>query len=275
MKYSLKRLSTVIKDRLGLRLVLLFLFAFCIFVISIIFLASSLNKPYMGITLATQNGNWEVSTLEPNGLATQAGIKVGDKPIEINGQPAQAFLKKYEKHGLVLTFLISELTVIDDNDELKEVILKENSSPWQTATELTTWFIVCIVFWIIGFYVFFKKPNSQPAILLCFCGVIFGLAISGQLAAERAIYLALLCGITASIIGPWLLLHFFLILPDERKQLRNNPFLFLVYLPAIIILILFFLVGYTDGQPLSGFRNIRLFVYFIGFFAAAIMVIYN
>ena len=61
----------------------------------------------MGVTLTFQNEIWEVSTLEPNGLTSQAGIMVGDEPIAINGQPAHVFLETYKEHGMVLGILFN------------------------------------------------------------------------------------------------------------------------------------------------------------------------
>jgi len=113
------------------------------------------------------------------------------------------------------------------------------------------------------------------ALLLCLCGLTFGLALSGNIAADRAIRTALQLGIVASVIGPWLILHFFLVLPEERTWIYNNPLVYLIYLPAAITLVLFPLIGYADGQPVQWFRTVRLFEYGVGFLAAAGVVIFN
>ncbi|MFB0523215.1 MAG: hypothetical protein ACETV1_05595, partial [Candidatus Bathyarchaeia archaeon] len=203
----------------------------------------SMGKPYMGIILSMDVQGWAVETVDTNGLAIQAGIGEGDRPVEINGQQAETFLEKYRKTGVVFGMSIKELTVSDDQGQLKSVAVKNSSQSLQSVIELAAWFIVCLIFWITGFYVFLKRPRSAAALLLCLCGLVLGLAISGNMATERAIPSALQLQVAAATIGPWLLLHFFLILPEERTRLRNNSFLYLIYLPAVITLLLFPLIG--------------------------------
>ena len=256
-------------DRGWLRGVLFSLFAFCILGISLTFFALSIGKPYMGTVLSMDAQGWIVESVDASGLASEAGINVGDKPIEVNDQPAQTFLDKYEKAGVVFGRLIKELTVIDNYGQQKSVTLENSPLPWKTLIELATWFTACIIFWLTGFYVFFKRPRNLAALLLCICGLAVGLALSGTMAVERAIPTAVWFEIAATVIGPWLLLHFFLILPEERTWLRGNPLVYLIYLPAAITLILFPLIGYADGQPFPGFRTFRLFEYGVGFLAAA------
>ena len=67
----------------------------------------------------------------------------------------------------------------------------------------------------------------------------------------------------------------FLILPEERTWLLNNPLVYLIYLPAAITLVLFPLVGYADGQPLLWFRTVRMFECGAAFLIAAGVAIFN
>ena len=255
-------------NRERLRTILLFLFAFCVLAVSLTFFATSIGKPYMGISLSMDEHGWQVESVTTNGLANKAGIVEGDKPIEINSQPAQTFLEKYRKTGLVFGMLFRELTVIDDLGQAKSVALKDSSPSWQSVVEQSIWLVVCLISWITGFYVFFKRPRNIVAFLLCICGLAFGLALSANMAAEIAIPTALQFEIIASVIGPWVLFHFFLILPEERAWLHNNYLVYLIYLPAAITLVLFLLIGYADGQPVQWFRTVRLLVYGAGFLAS-------
>ncbi|MBA7696763.1 hypothetical protein ES703_105414 [subsurface metagenome] len=265
----------LVTDRQRLRIVLVSLFAFCILIVSLSFFALSIGKPYMGAMLSMNNQGWAVRNVDANGLAIQAEIQEGDRPIEVNGQPAQEFLEKYEKAGVVFGQLIRELIVVDDQGQLKSVNLKEGSPSGGSVTELATWFFVCLIFWIIGFYVFFKRPENIAALLLCLGGLTLGLVFSANMAAIRAIPTAIYLEIAAAIIGPWLLLHFFLILPEGRTWLRNNSLVYLIYLPAAIALVLFPLIGYADGQPVPWFRTARLLGYIAGFLSAAGVMVFN
>jgi signal transduction histidine kinase len=268
-------LNMLRKGSKRLRVILFSLFAFCILAASLSFFALSIGKPYTGVTLSMDAQGWAVQSLNSNGLAIQAGISVGDRPIEINGQPSDIFLEKYIKTGAVHSFLIRELTVVDNSGQLISVTLKDSHPSWESEIELLTWFVACLIFWITGFYVFYQKPGNIAALLLCLCSLTFGVGLSGTWAAETGIPAALQLGIIASVIGPWLLLHFFLILPEERVKLHRNPLVYLVYLPAVITLILFPLIGYADGQPLPAFRTFRLFEICAGFLATAGMALFN
>ncbi|MBN1692604.1 MAG: hypothetical protein JW845_03515 [Dehalococcoidales bacterium] len=270
--YFFNKLSA---DRGLFRGVLISLFAFCILVISLTFFALSIPEPYMGAMLSKSTQGWVVESVDTSGLASEAGIQVGDKPTIINGQPAQAFLEKYENAEVVFGRLINELAVIDNDGQVKSVTLENASPPARTLVEILTWFIVCFVCWATGFYVFFKRPGNLTALLLCFCGLAFGLALSANMAVERSIPSALWFEITASVIGPWLLLHFFLVIPEERAWPRHNPLVYLIYIPALITLILFPIIGYANGQPLPGFRIFRLFEYCAGFVLVAGVAVIN
>ena len=111
----------LITDRKRFRILLFFLFAFCILVFSLTYFALSIGKPYMGAMLYMNNHGWSVENVDANGLAIQAGIQEGDRPIEVNGQPADIFLEKYATEGVVFGELIRELTVVDDQGQLKSV----------------------------------------------------------------------------------------------------------------------------------------------------------
>jgi signal transduction histidine kinase len=275
MSYSNNKLYRLIKDCKWLRVVLFSLFAFCILAVSLAFFALSIGRPYMGIMLSMDAQGWAVRTVDTNGVAGTAGIREGDRPVEINSQPAETFLAKYGKVGVVFGPLISELTVVDDSGQLRSVTIKDSPQSRQAVLELVAWFVVSLIFWITGFYVLLKRPRNTAALLLCLCGLVLGLAVSGNIAGERVVPAALQLSVVAFVIGPWLLLHFFLVLPEERSWFRNKPMLYLIYLPAAITLVLFPLVGYADGQPLLWFRTVRMFECGAAFLMAAGVTIFN
>jgi len=56
---------------------------------------------------------WVVSAVDNAGLANSHGITIRDRPVEINGQPAQIFLDQYHQASMVLEPSINELIVSD------------------------------------------------------------------------------------------------------------------------------------------------------------------
>ena len=251
------------------------LFGLCIILVSLTFFALSISKPYLGIEFSKSAQGWVVRAVDATGLAKSHGISVGDKPIEINGQPAQIFLEKYDQDGTVWGLFISELTVVDIQGQSKSVSLEGNSPPAASKIELASWLVVCIVFWIIGYFVFLKKPKNTAALLLYISGIILGLSFSANMGAARSIPTASYLSAAASLIGPWLLVHFFLVLPEGSTRLHSNPRVYLIYLPALITIVLFLLIGYHDGQPVLWFRSLRLFESGAGFAIAAGIAIFN
>jgi signal transduction histidine kinase len=268
-------LHKLVKDRGRLRIALFSLFAICILAVSLSFFALSIGKPHIGVMLSMNSQGWAIESVDRNGIETQAGIQKGDRPVEINGQPADIFLEEYEKAGVVFGRLITELTVIDEQGQLKSVDLKDSSPSQESVIELATLSFVCIVTWLIGFYVFFKRPQNIAASLFCLGGLAIGLSFSANMAALRAIPVADYFEVIASVTGPWLLLHFFLVLPEERSWLRRSHLVYLIYLPAAITLVLFPLIGYANGQPVLWFRSLRLFEFGVGMLAAAGVAVFN
>ncbi|MBI4286607.1 MAG: hypothetical protein HY670_12030 [Chloroflexi bacterium] len=275
MGYSHTIFSRIMTDHKRLVVVLFFLFAFGILAVSVTFFALSIGRPYMGISLAMDKDDWTVQSVDANGIARRAGIGVGDRPVEVNGQPAEVFLQKYEKAGVVFGLWIKELTVIDGRGRSKSASMQNSSPSLQSLIDQSARLTVSILFWVVGLYVFVRRPRNVAALVLFLSGLAFGLSFSGLMAASVGVPMAGVFHVAASVIGPWLLLHFFLVLPEERARLRASPLVYLIYLPAAITLVLFPLVGYADGQPVQWFRTIRLFEYGAGFLAAVSVVIFN
>jgi signal transduction histidine kinase len=217
---------------------------------------------------------WTVESVTSYGLASRAGIVEGDTPVEINGQSAEIFLEKYDETKLVFGAALRELTVIGDSGQIKSVALEGSAVSWESVTEQITWLFVCLIFWMTGFYVIYRRPGNSAALLLCISGLFFGLILSSNMAAETAVPLALYLEIVATIVAPWIMLHFFIVLPEERSWSRSN-LVYLIYIPALITLILFPLIGYANGQPVQWFRTARLLVYGAGFLGALGFAIIN
>jgi signal transduction histidine kinase len=258
-----------------LRTVLFALLSLGIVAMSCIFFFSSFGEPVMGVVLTRDTGGWTVAMVDAIGSAGIAGIEPGDRPVEINGHPAQDFLQDYESVGTVLGNLVTKLTVSDAAGQLKTVDLQGESPNRETMVEQMSWFLVSAIFWITGFYVFYKRREKLSAFLLCLCSLVFGLALSANIMGERTLPIAIPIAVVATVVGPWLLTHFFIVLPDEHSKSRNSPWVYLIYLPAVVTLVLFPFIGFENGQLLPAFRTFRLFGYAAGFAAAAGVAVFN
>lgn len=249
--------------------------AVSVIAISLLFFALSASKPGMGFVLSLENEAWIVQSVDPAGAASQAGITPGDRPESINGQPAPVFLDRYSEQGVVMGFLIHELTVVDNLGQVKTVDFAYSSPNFQSVTEVAVWFLVSLISWLTGLFVYHKKPHHPPALLLCLGTLVFGLALSATLAGERLVMLATHIAVVSTVLAPVLLLHFFIVLPDNRINLRNSPLQFLIYLPAVITIALYPLIGFADGQPLQDFRTFRLAVVGLALLAVIGVAFFN
>lgn len=242
--------------------------------ISVVFFVLSMLLPYLGIELEKRGEFWAITVVEPNGLASQAGIQVGDIPIKINSLQAEIFLKEYENASFVAG-IVKEITVTDRSGQPKSVSVRGKSPSFHSVVSVATWFIVSTIFWMIGFYVFLKRPNNSAASVFLGSAIVFGLALGANAASYRELPFAIALSVAGSVFGPWALLHFFLILPEERSRLRTKRFTYLIYSVPAVTYLLFMLVGYADALPVLWFRNVRYLEAGIAFLAAAAAAVFN
>jgi signal transduction histidine kinase len=268
-------LLNLFKNRHDRRVIIITFLAVCLVTISVFYFVLSLGRPFLGFDLVYQDGVWKVGAIDTNGLASQSGVKIGDKPLEIDDQPAGVFLEKYEKAGTVYSFLFTKISLTDEQGNVTTVVLERFFPYTRIMVSQISTFIVCLVFWITGLYVFYKRPRNQAALILCLCSLMVGVLFCSNMAGELGIFHAGVLSIVASITGPWLMLHFFLVLPEERTWVRGNPLVYLIYLPPLITLILLPVWGYADRQPLADFRIFRFLEIGTGLFLVGGTVILN
>lgn len=255
-----------------------FIFIFlgiCIIALSVVFFALSINKSYIGATFALTDDGWLIHSVDPSGIAGQIGISENDKPIEINGQDAELFLKDFEEDGQCVGITVTELTVITTGDEIISITSDSSSPSLQLIGETSAFFLLCVIFWVTSFYVYIKKPDNTAAILLFLCSIAFGLALSANVAGLRVIPTSVHLSVISMVIAPWLLLHFFIALPVEREQQSRNPLIFLIYIIPLITIIIYFFIGHINEEPSTTFRSLRLLEFGAGFVLAIGMAIYN
>jgi two-component system sensor histidine kinase ComP len=252
---------------------IIFILAFILIGVSCLYFSFSIGKPIMGIDLEFINGSWTVSSEDPNGIAPRAGIKIGDVAVSVNGQPADEYLSEEE---VIYGRNIQQIEITDSTGSLQSISLQDYTQPWQNKLEIIILFLTCVIFWATGLFVFAKIPHKQPATLLLLTSLVFGLTVCANMALERyASIAASQIGAIGAIIGPWLLFHFFLVLPEERTGIRNNHLTYLIYLPAVVLSLLFVLIGFENGQAIPSFRTVRLIAIVLGFLAVLTVVIFN
>jgi signal transduction histidine kinase len=242
--------------------------------LSVFYFSFSFNKPIMGLTLDLNDSGWLVKSIDPNGVAHRSQIESGDTPITINGQPAESFLAPYTQQGYVIGALIKDIFVAGADGQIKHATTSTRPT-FQAKMELAVLILTALIFWVVGLFVFFKQPQKKAARLLCLDSLCFGLILSSNVAGERLLPGSMELSVTAALIGPWLLLHFFLILPEDRVTLQKSRRLYLIYLIPLATIIMFLTIGIADGQPLPWYYNVRMIEIALVLLAAIVTAILN
>jgi len=262
-------------SRERLRIISVFAVSLLMVVVALVYFVTSVGKPYLGISFSLTEQGWIVDSVDTSGVAGQMGIKQGDKPIEIDGQPFDIILGKYNSSGTVVVPSFRQLIVADGTGQDKYVNLNTGTLSWQVVLQQLALAAISLILWIVGFYVFLKRPENGAAMLLCIFGGLAGLSLGGSIALVVGVPTASEFHIVASIIAPWLLVRFMIVLPEENDRLRRRLLTYLVFLPAAVTLILLPIVGWKDGQPIQWFRTFRLLGYAMGFLVATGVAVFN
>ncbi len=255
--------------------VVFLLISLCLLITSLTFFVLSIGRPFMGFTLIMTTDGWTVKSVDLYGVASQVSISEGDRPLMIDNRSAESILEEYNKSGLVVSMVFKQLTVVDQNGRLKSAALGDGTLSWRGMLQQLTWLFVSLIFWIVGFYAFLKRPKVVASILLCLVGLFFGLMLSSNMMLNAGLSKAAYIQILTLTIGPWLLLHFFLVLPEERAWLNSRPWIYSVYIVPVITLVLIPFIGLVNDQPVLWFLNVRYIEAGIGFLAATGAAVFN
>jgi PAS domain S-box-containing protein len=178
---------------------------------------------------------WKVS---PNGPAAIAGIRQGDRLLEINGQPVASALqvtKRVWRAGL-WSQLRYKVERAGESFETP-VVLAPAEKPMSAENDLR---VVGLIYLFIGIFIFVRRWNAPRAVhFYVFCLVSFVLYTfhySGKLDVfDYEVYWA---SVVARLLAPALLLHFALVFPERSEGAgRLVSRLGLVYGPPLLLLL--------------------------------------
>lgn len=184
---------------------------------------------------------WKVNA---NGPAGRAGIRQGDRLLEISGQPITSALqvtKRVWRAGL-WTQLRYKVERGGDSFETP-VVIAPAEKPVTAENYLR---VVGLIYLFIGIFIFVRRWNAPRAIhFYVFCLVSFVLYTfhySGKLDAfDYEVYWS---SVVARLLAPALLLHFALVFPERTEAARRLlARLALVYGPPLLLLLVHVLVA--------------------------------
>ena len=228
--------------------------------------------PTDGVWWIEKSGNIVAASIEAHGPGDLAGIKVGDRLVEIDSQPitsnavrvAQLYHSgRYSKPNYTLergkyTLTASPILIPDER----------RSNPWLR--------IIALTYLAIGLYVLFRRwtaPGSTHFYLFCVVSFVFYFfKYSGKFNAfDWTIYWG---NVAAWLLQPALFLHFALTFPEEHSFLKKRRWILpLVYMPGLALL------GFHIGSKLLSRASEMLrwqmdrldMAYLVAYFAVAAM----
>ncbi|MBT3363583.1 MAG: HD domain-containing protein [Chloroflexi bacterium] len=233
--------------------VLLLAIGFAVTGLCIYLSVMSLSRPYIGANLKLDNQQWVVQSLEHSGLAHARGIEQGDIVISVNGQEPADFPQAYIDLKVISSQLVEQLS-IDSNGETIKLSVHDSKIPSANIQETVILSIISLLFLSVGFFVFIKKKMNNASTVFYLVSMVAGLEFLAGLAQERALFLSFELQKSVIILLPWLVAHFFWIFPSKKKWLSRLPHAeYLLYVPFIIMVVLFLAGGHSAGQTTSWF----------------------
>src|SRR5580765_7192774 len=200
---------------------------------------SRFESPDDGVAWRDTDHGIEAWKVTPGGPAWQAGIRQGDRLVEIGGQAMPAAVqvtKRVWRAGLW-----SQLRYkVERGGEAFEtpVVIAPAQKPLTAENYLR---VVGLIYLFIGIFIFIRRWNAPRAVhFYVFCLVsfiLYSFHYSGKLDAfDYEVYWA---SVAARLLAPALLLHFALVFTERAAgRLRSLSKLALVYGPGAALLVL-------------------------------------
>ncbi|KLU61562.1 signal transduction histidine-protein kinase/phosphatase DegS [Peptococcaceae bacterium CEB3] len=187
--------------------------------ISVIYLGVMLDRAYVGLELADVNGRWIVVGSDPNGAAYKAGVRVGDRILEINQKDPGAY-------GDVRTWNEAEgITTLKfrgpGQSGGRVVKVQQGAVRLESLSEIFM-IILGYLFANLGLLAWLRRPLWGPARLLFWLNWSIALALVLAPASGRDLLFAREFEYITLSFVPVLMTKFFSVFPVERETRINR-----------------------------------------------------
>jgi hypothetical protein len=233
-------------------------------------LADLKNVPYGGLQWGGMDD--EVLRVEEGGPADQAGMKVGDKVISVDGVSVDDLgaLRRLprEEIGDSRPFMVERINEATGESTTETLSVTFTAEP---TSEVAAWFVavaIGLAFLLCGILVYSKVP-SPVTLLFCVVGLCFGALTlpAPYINAYGPRTLMEIIGTIFALTGFAALLHFLLVFPKRKQVLEKAGRVRLVYLPAAFLALTGILFSIIDGGS-GGFMTA------LGYFSVALFIAY-
>ena len=191
--------------------------------------------PYDGVRWLEQDGSLAADRVEADGPGAKAGIKKGDRLVEVNQHPVTdgaGLSRQLFSAGpwSKATFSLVRHSVPLDT----VVVLVPDERP------LNTWLrLIALIYFGIGLYVLLRRwtaPGSMHFYIFCLVSFVFySFHPTGKF--NNFDWIIYGGNVAAGLLQPALFLHFVLTFPERRGFVRRHRWILpAVYVPAIVLL---------------------------------------
>ncbi|OBZ08666.1 ATP-binding protein [Bacillus sp. FJAT-26390] len=156
---------------------------------SVVYLTSVIATiPSIGAILINDSSdNYIVKSIEPAGQAEVKGIRVGDRILEVNGEPVNEFrnVKKYNS----IEYADNVLVLHKDNSQQEITFPKGwtgEHSLWELFIQLYIPGISLIIFCAFSGFLYVKRRNDRAAIMLILFFISIGISYYSSAASYRS-----------------------------------------------------------------------------------------
>ena len=201
---------------------------------------SQYSTPSDGVWWKEDSNGLIARGLIPDGPGAKAGIKVGDRLLQVNGHPNDGSVRNIVEFEQLLfrAGVYSKVTYIVNrqgvNVEIADVIPVPAENSMKMGQRL-----IALIYLGIGLYVLFRRwtaPKSTHFYVFCLVSfVLYSFHYTGKL--NTFDWIIFWGNLTAGALQAALFLHFALTFPERRERPAiMRSLLALVYLPGAIIL---------------------------------------
>jgi two-component system, NtrC family, sensor kinase len=210
-------------------------------VAAVVFAGFNLQKegqsavPDDGVWWVERNGHLVADRVDSHGQGAQAGIKINDELVSVNGQEIKNTPGLERQLYSTGVWHKASYSLLRDSVSLDSKVLLTPAD-----RSLNNWLrLIALIYLGIGLYVLLRRwtaVGSTHFYIFCLISfVAYSFKYTGKLNDfDWTIYW---CNVVAWIAQPALFLHFVLTFPEKRQAVRQRPWLLaLAYVPGAILL---------------------------------------
>src|SRR5579885_1575752 len=201
--------------------------------------------PDDGVIWVDRHGGVEALSVPARSEGARAGLRTGDRLIQINGVAITKAIDVAEVLARLgswkkATYTVSRGGVVFP---IRDVIIGE--VPLDRAVVYQ--YLVGLSYLIIVLFLYFRRGSAHKArhfYILCLVSFIFfSFHYTGQLHSfDTVIYFG---NVAAGLLAPAIFLHFCLTFPEPRKWLNHPARVTVLYIPALLLFLLY--VAFSSG----------------------------